>query len=240
MDALRIVICDTNLAELERYAAVCRAICQRKHIPAVFATFSNSQALLFEMLDPAFSSMVSILVLEPYNGGEVVAETVRKSGYDGIIVYHSWATQVKYFYQAFDTGAYNYAKKGGDARFEAVFEGALEAALQLERRYIALSCAGEYRQIDLRDILYFETSMNHMVCVWYKDGKFLFRSNLADLEERLRSRGFIRIHRSILVSLSAVHSLLADRATLVNGASVPISRGKYAELKDALDRWSRS
>ena len=240
MDALQIVICDTNPAELERYAAACRAICERKQVPALFATFSSSQALLFEMLDPAFSSMVSILVLEPCNGSEAVAEKVREAGYDGIIVYHSWVTQEKYFYQAFDTGAYNYVKKGVTSRFEAVFSGALKAALQLERQYIILHCAGEYRKIDLWEIFYFETNLDHMVCVWYRDGKFVFRSNLADLEVRLRNCGFLRIHRTILVALNAVHCITMGQATLSNGTSVPISRGNYAVLKEALDKLGRN
>lgn len=239
LEALRIVICDSNPAELERYAAICRAICKRQQVPALFSTFSSSQALLFEMMDPSFSSIVSILVLEPCNGSERIAEQVRGMGYDGVILYHSWATEKTYFYQAFDAGAYNYVEKSGLARFERVFEGALQAALQLERQYIAVSCAGEYRQFELRDIYYFETCANHMVCVWHTGGKFLFRSNLSELEARLKDRGFLRIHRSYLVALGAVRSVAIDQATLADGTPVPISRGNHAVLKDALDKWSR-
>ena len=239
MEALRIVICDTNPSELERYTVICRAICEKNRIPAVFTAFSSSRALLFEMLEPAFSSMVSILVLEPFNGCEVVAEAVRKVGYDGIILYHSWVTEKRYFYQAFDANAYNYVEKGGPARFEPVFEGALKAALRQESQYIALSCAGEYRQIDLRDIYYFEPSMDHMVCVWYAGGKFVFQSSLSNLEARLKNRGFLRAHRSYLVALNAVHRVSFDQVTLVNGKSIPVGRGNYAALKNALDKWNQ-
>jgi len=239
LEVLRVVLCDTNPLEAERYTATCRAICEKERIPAVFTTFSSSQSLLFEMLDPAFSSMVSILILEPFNGCEVVAETVRKVGYDGIILYHSWATEKKYFYQAFDANAYNYVEKSGPSRFEAVFESALQAARRLERQYIALSCAGEYRQIDLRDIYYFETSMDHMVCVWYAGGKFIFQSSLANLEERLKNCGFIRTHRSYLVALNAIHHISFDQVTLLNGKSIPVGRGNYTALKGAMDKWSQ-
>jgi len=239
MEALRIVLYDTNPMELQRCEAICRAICAKKQEPAIFTVFSNGQTLLFEMMSPAFSSLVSILVLEPHNGGEVLAETVRRLGYDGIILYHSWATEARYFYQAFDAGAFNYASKNGPARFEAVFEGALKAARELERQCIALSCAGEYRQIDLRDIFYFETSMNHMVCVWYAGGDFLFQSSLSSLEARLADRGFIRTHRSYLVALHAVHRVSFDQVTLSDGKTIPVGRGKYAALKEALDKWSQ-
>jgi len=239
LDVLRVAICDTNPAELERYAGLCRAVCERKQLPAVFTTFPGSEALLFQMMHPVFSAAVSILVLEPFNGCEKVAETVRGLGYDGIILYHSRVTDKRYFYQAFDAGAFNYTEKGSQARFEAVFEGALNAARELERQYIALRFAGEYRQIDLRDVYYFEASMNHMVCVYYTGGKFLFRSTISELEARLKGRSIVRVHRSFMVSLGAICRLSFEQVTLINGKSIPVSRGNYATLKGALDKWSR-
>jgi DNA-binding LytR/AlgR family response regulator len=238
LDILRIVICDTNPAELERCTAVCRAVCERKQLPALFTTFPSSQALLFQMMHPVFSSAVSILVLEPFNGCEVVAEAVRKMGYDGIILYHSWTTEKKYFYQAFDAGAFNYIEKGGQVRFETVFEEALKAARELERQYIALRFAGEYRQIDLRDIYYFEASMNHMVCVWYASGKFLFRSTLSELEQRLSARDFVRVHRSYLVAIDMIHRISFEQVTLINGAAIPVGRSNFSALKEAIDKRS--
>ena len=239
MDTLRIVICDTNPAELQRYAALCRTICERKQVPAVFTTFLGGGELLFQMMLPTYSSMVNILVLEPGGGCEKVAESVRGFGYDGVILYHSRITEEQYFYRAFDVGAYNYVKKGSRDRFEAVFERALKAARELERQYIALRFGEEYRQIDLRDIHYFETYMNHMVCVWYAGGKFVFRSNMSELEGRLSKRNFIRVHRSYLVALGAVWKLSLDQVTLFNQKTIPVSRRNYATVKEALDQWSQ-
>ncbi|MCL2106642.1 MAG: LytTR family transcriptional regulator DNA-binding domain-containing protein [Oscillospiraceae bacterium] len=238
MDVLRIVIYDTNPAELERYTAACRAICEKNQVRAIFSAFNSGKALLFEMMDPAFSSRVSILVLEPCNGGEAMAERLRSLGYDGIILYHSWAADESLFYQAFDAGAYNYVNKKGQARFLAVFERALNAALRLERQYIILSCGGEYRQLDLRDIHFFEAGTDHMVTVWYTGGKFRFRSSLSDLEERLKNRGFIRIHRAYIAAIDALHHVSYEEATLFNGMSIPVSRRNYAAVKEALDKRS--
>jgi len=239
LEVLRIVICDSNLHEMEYCANICRAICKEKQIHAVLTTFSNGRSLMFEMMDPAFASMVHILVLEPFNGCEAVAESVRKNGYDGIILYLSRVAEKEHFYQAFDAKAYNYVEKSGFSRFAWVFESALKAAREQERQYVALNCAGEYRQIDLRDIYYFETTMDHMVCVWYAGGKFVFQSSLSGMEQRLKDRGFIRVHRSYLVALNAVYQASFDKVTLVNGTTLPIGRGKYTALKEAMDKWRR-
>jgi len=238
LDALHIVICDTNPAELERYTGLCRTICLRKQVTAAFATFSNSGELLFHMMDPSYSSMVNILVLEPFNGCEKVAESVRGFGYDGVILYHSRLADEQYFYQAFNAGAYNYVKKGSHDRFEVVFENALKAARDLERQYIALRFGEEYRQIDLRDIFYFETHMNHTICVWYIGGKFVFRANMSDLEGYLSKRSFVRVHHSFLVALGAIRKISSEQVTLFDGKVIPVSRRKYAAIKETLDKWS--
>ena len=237
MANIRIVLCDSNHDELEGYGKICRAICDSEQIPATLMTFSSSNALLFEMSECAFSSMVNILIIEPDGGFENVASAVRKLGYNGIILYLSRSTDPKVFFSAFDNQVRNFAEKGDLDRFSYIFEEALQVAKEEDARYIAVSCAGEYRTIDVRDIYYFETTLDHMVCVWYAGGKFVFPSTLSNLEERLKNCGFMRIHRSYLVSMSAVHRISYEEVILNNGISIPIGRGNYSALKNALETW---
>jgi len=76
-------------------------------------------------------------------------------------------------------------------------------------------------------------------------GSHLVRIPLSVLEERWRSRGFQRVHRSYLVALSMVTGLrTSSAATMVrlraNGASpaveLPVSRRQARELRDRLIR----
>lgn len=76
-------------------------------------------------------------------------------------------------------------------------------------------------------------------------GSHLVRIPLSVLEERWRSRGFARVHRSYLVALSMVTGLRASNAgTMVrlraNGSSpaveLPVSRRQARELRDRLIR----
>ncbi|MCL2432905.1 MAG: LytTR family transcriptional regulator DNA-binding domain-containing protein, partial [Clostridia bacterium] len=121
--------------------------------------------------------------------------------------------------------------------FTAVFKQALDTAAQQTKDYIALSAGGEYRQIDLCDILYFETMPDHTINVEYKGGNFRFRSSLSALEQRLEGRGFLRAHRAYIISLQAISNLAYETATLKNGATVPVSRKYYAKVKEAMGRW---
>ena len=241
MEKLRIVLCDTNKHELEGHAKICRAICEQRGVPADLRLYSNSSGLLFDMGDDEFSASVNIFIIDPENGFETVSSAVREKGYDGMILYLSHSDSAEHYRQAFDVGAFNFVQKGTDpqilSRFQSVFESAIQAAKQVERQYLAVSYAGEFRRIDVKDIQYFEAAADHMINIVHRDGSFKFLSTMQSLEERFSDRGFVRVHRSYLVSVNAVHRVDSDGLTLNNGDRILVSRDRYASLKAAMLCW---
>jgi len=242
LDKLRIAICDENERDAEGYARICRTVCQNGNVPAELKIYTNNFDFMFDLGDDAFSTLLSILIVEPEGGFADSAIIAREKGYDGLILYLSHSTVPERYHQAFDAEAFNFVQKVTDsqtlARFQAVFSKALEAAKQLERQYIVLSCAGEYRQIEIRDIHCFEAAAAaHMIRVEYDGGSFDFPSTLQKLEERLRGRGFVRTHRSYIVAIQAVRRLEPNEVILSGDSKVPVSRSYYAALKSAMDRW---
>ena len=93
--------------------------------------------------------------------------------------------------------------------------------------------------IDLKDIVRFQGD-GHYTTIVTKDDRFLSNLSLADLELRLDSNLFVRVHRSHIVSLThAVELVRADEnMTLVMAdaerSAVPVSRAKAAQLKEQL------
>ncbi|MCL2508301.1 MAG: LytTR family DNA-binding domain-containing protein [Oscillospiraceae bacterium] len=241
MDKLRIIICDENRVDLEGYAKICRSVCDRCGVPMELKLYSNPSELLFDMKDDVYLALVSIMIVEPEGIFASAPATVRKESYDGVILYLSHSTDPEHYHQAFDADAYNFVQKGYDAknltRFQSVFELSLQAAKQLERQYIVVSCAGEYKQIEVKDIYYFEGTTDHMVRVEYAGGSFNFPSTLQKLEERLRNRGFARTHRSFIVAVDAVHQVGSSELILNNGHKIPVGRNYYASLRSAVERW---
>jgi len=233
---------DENTREAEEYASICRNICEKQNVPAEFKIYADSGSLLFDMEDDAFRALVSILIVEPETKLITIADTVRKLGFDGLILYLSYSRLAEHYHQAFDVEAYNYLQKGTDeksmSRFESVFVSSLNAAQELERQYIVLNCAGEYKQIDIKDIYYFEAAMEHMISIVYRGGDFKFPSTLQNLGEQLGSRGFARSHRSYIVALSAIQTVKSNELILYNGQRIPVSRSYYSNLKSAIDRWA--
>jgi len=185
--------------------------------------------------------MVSIFIVDPENGFENTPAAIREAGYDGIILYLSHSKLLEHYRQAFDANAANFAEKGTDrqilSRFELIFEESLRNAKQIDRQYMMVSHAGEYKRIRIKDIQYFETASDHMINVIYEGGSFQFLSTMQSLEERFGSRGFVRVHRSYLVSIDAIHRVEPGKITLNNGRRILVSRYRYDSLKAAMLGW---
>jgi len=70
---------------------------------------------------------------------------------------------------------------------------------------------------------------------------YLKQQTISSLEETLDPRGYIRVHRSYIVSLEQVSKIEpytkdSRIAILKNGAQVPVSRTGYLRLREAMER----
>ena len=71
------------------------------------------------------------------------------------------------------------------------------------------------------------------------DGSHLVRLPLSTLEERWRDTGFLRIHRSLLVSLAHVEEIRNDGGrcwVVVDGRELQVSRRHTPALRDLVRR----
>lgn len=93
--------------------------------------------------------------------------------------------------------------------------------------------------IDLKDIVRFQGD-GHYTTIVTKDEHYLSNLSLADLEQRLDSSVYLRVHRSHIVSLAyAVELVRAEESVNLVMAdaqrtAVPVSRSRAAQLKEML------
>lgn len=110
------------------------------------------------------------------------------------------------------------------------FEKALNKALRsIEKMQSAanqyLLVYADYRMVKVMfdDILYLE-SMDDYIKIYLKDGKsILTLITLKKILDRLPASHFMKVHRSYIVSLSQIFSLLGRRLKLVDGTEIPVS-----------------
>ena len=96
-----------------------------------------------------------------------------------------------------------------------------------------------------KDILYLE-SQHHEILIHVKtsgetqDKEIItVTDSLASCEERLNGMGFVRIHKSLLVNMYHVYRLDKESVLLYNRERLYISRYRYAEVKQQLERYIR-
>ena len=55
--------------------------------------------------------------------------------------------------------------------------------------------------------------------------------NLKDVEDQLCAYGFIKTHQSFLVNFRYINFIKHSEIILDNGTSIPLSRGRYEQVK---------
>lgn len=106
---------------------------------------------------------------------------------------------------------------------------------------IAVELGGRTRLISRSDIRYVEAQGDY-ARLHTAEGSHLVRTPLATLEQEWRDAGFVRIHRSLLVSLPHVSEIRTEGgrcSVLVGERELVVSRRHTRELRDLLVRRNR-
>lgn len=155
--------------------------------------------------------------------------------------------------QAFDLEAVDYVLKPvrADRLAEAVRRAAESHDVRLGTTakdsdgvadHIPVELGGVTRFVAVADITYVEAQGDY-ARLHTGHTSHLVRIPLATLEERWRSRGFVRIHRSHLVSLGRIDELRLEAGGMsvrVGDAVLAVSRRHAKELRDRLVRHAGS
>ena len=99
-------------------------------------------------------------------------------------------------------------------------------------------CAGRYKVIPQRDVVYF-SSEGGLTRLHTRERAYVLEPTLSDLEERLDTALFFRLSRAVIVNLDSVtevRPLVGGTADVVlnNGATLEASRRRVRDLLDRL------
>lgn len=201
--------------------------------------YGKGEELLFHLDDAKnYADIIYLDMSMTGMEGVSVAHRLRERGCTSELIFFTISRE--YYSAAFDVGALHYVVKGEtpEYKFEEIFLRAVRAAEEKQREYIMCSGAGEYRNIEIRSIRYFQV-VKRIVTVFYgKKEEFSFYSTFGKIENRLSDYGFVRIHRSYLVSTEWIRTISYQEIVLSSGERLPVGRTYYGSLKDAMDKYS--
>lgn len=140
-----------------------------------------------------------------------------------------------YAIDAFDVQAFHYIVKGitSTEKTNAILTNALNKAVEKEQEFILLKGIGEYRNIPIQSIYYFEVFQRIITVHYDNNEQFEFYSSIGKLEITVLPKGFLRIHRSYIVSVPQIKTFNSTSLTLMNGKELPVGRKYLPNLKIA-------
>jgi len=233
---MKVIICDDDPKELENYSAMLKYLAAQHDVALQVITYESATPLIFDSQDAKFSAdLIFMDMYMPNIKGNEAASRLREYGYTNDIVFLT--SSKEFFRDAFDVEALHYVVKGEttEAEFERIFLRALKSRSEKNKKYAIYYGGGETRNIPLNSIRYYEIYRKICTVYYDKDNSFSFpQMSLEKLENELSEHGFFRTHKSYLVALTVIEKLTYDEITLRGGTKLPMSRKKYAELKDIL------
>jgi DNA-binding LytR/AlgR family response regulator len=159
--------------------------------------------------------------------GVELAKKLRGENNDVIIIF---LTAIKeYVFEGYEVNALNYLLK--PVNKQNLFASLYKAKVKLEQEegnYLVLNKT----KVSQKDITYLE-ALSHYIDVHTVDGMHKVKCSLSQILCELDDETFVQCHRSYIVGLRHVSSILKDEVLLEDGCSIPVSRSKYKEVNQA-------
>ena len=117
----------------------------------------------------------------------------------------------------------------------------LEVTAKQQAPRIAFKAKGRILFLDLAEIVAVEAEGNY-VSLRYRSNPYLLRESLSSMAEKLKPFGFIRIHRSVVVNISAVEEIQPlptgeYRLRVKAGKEYLVTRTYKHNLRDLAQLW---
>lgn len=226
--ALKIAVCEDDLAQRDALVAlVSRWAAAREHSAAI-GSYSSAEAFLFAYADARDFDILLLDVEMGATNGVELAKRLRREKSRAEIIFLTSHTE--FIGEGYEVDALHFLiKPVNDEKLFSVLDRAAERAAASPPS-IVVSSEGQTLRLYEREICYIEAFLHECVIV-ADSGEYRVRERISDLEARL-SKQFFRCHRSYIVFLPAIRRIGRSELLLEGGASIPLARGKY----DAINR----
>lgn len=227
---ISIAICDDEILLLPYLSSAIRNAFRERGFPVELHTFSAARDLLAGVEAGAAYTVAFLDIDLPEMDGIALSASLTALSPDTVCVYVS-AKEDRVF-DALHTHPFAFVRK---SCFQSDLDSAVEdIALHLtppeDRLCLITDALGWTYPLNVDRTLYVEAQDKYLRVV-RQDGRDLIRYTLSELERDLNGHRFLRIHKSYLVNYRFIHQLKAGQVELADGAALPLSRYRAAEVR---------
>ena len=228
---IKIALCDDEAKILDEVSSYINKYAEKKSNQRIeISRFDSAKALDFVLDESSFD----IFVLDVYIGkemGTALAKNIRKRGIESPIIFLT--TSLEHAPQGYETGTLRYLIKPLDPKkFYEAMDAALLQVEKIVERLIRLKTENGIESINANHIMYSEAHDHHQYITLNNGGRIKVRMTVSELYTSLaKNGGFVRLGSAYILNLRNIKNLSSSEVLLYNNTTIPIPRGKYAELK---------
>lgn len=233
---MRLAFCDDQAFFVDKISTEVDCYFLKRNIGCVCDKFVSASKLLLACKTTAYDAVFLDVDMPEQNGIDTAAE-IQKLLPHCVFIFIS--AHIEYATEGYYVNALRYILK---SHTETVLPNCLEALVEKigsKEDKIELYINGESTPRKLSDILYFEGAQHYVVVHFsnIKAQKELASVKLTDLEDRLELKGFLRIHKSLLVNMRHITLIRNYTATLSNTEQLKVSETNYAAIRGKYLLW---
>ena len=83
---------------------------------------------------------------------------------------------------------------------------------------------------DVLNVIYVKAETSYSR-IYTKDDNHLYRANLTDVYDKMKSSSLVRVHRSYVVNMKYIKELGTEKLMLTDGTKIPVSRKLSGDIK---------
>ena len=232
---LNILLCDDEVPVLRQLEDYIGRVPRLMEENIRVASFTSAE----ELMASGRTETADILVLDICMGklsGMEAAKEIRRRNPDIYLIFLT--SMVHYALEGYEVHAWAFLPK--PLKFERFASCMNEVLDQIDGRAeskIILKSGTDIDCLSSEDILYFDV-LDHTTRVVMKDRERTYYTRLADVEQQLTGNEFFRCHKSYLVNMKHIRSILPDRLKMSNGDDVPLSKHRRREFLLAFSKYA--
>lgn len=227
-----ISICDDEAPQAEYTRSLVEQWAKGRGHLVEIAAFPSAESFLFHYAENKNTDILLLDIEMGQMNGVDLAKEIRKENKEVQIVFITG--YMEYIAAGYDVEALHYLLK--PVTEEKLFSVLDRAAQRLQRRESCLLIAqgDEMVRIPLYEIRSLEVRQNYVTIHAGED--YTVKRTLKDLEQDL-DESFFRTGRSFIVNLRYVRKITKTEVFLKEGVAVPLSRGLYHSINQAVIRY---
>lgn len=225
----RIAICEDDDAAAQELQEMVLAWAGSSGFSCRMDCFSSSESFLFRCGGQSLYDILLLDVEMPGASGIELAKRIRSRDKRTEIIFTT--SHFEFIGEGYEVDALHYLVKPVTEKM--LFPVLSKAAERLSEapKAVLIQSGGETVKLTEDEITYAE-AFAHYITIHTESDCHTVKEPISAFESRLSDR-FFRIHRSYLVSLSAIRRISRKEVTLSDGTVLPLSRGLYDKLNRA-------